>query len=391
MQNLLILFNPYYEPHVIDKHIEILKEKGSVAFGKVKSKLNTHQPFNLASYSTVSPSNPLQLFLTDYSTLFVAKVTQITSKLHNVSAPSYYEQKGLEIEAWFIIEDMRELVHENFETTRDHYLSGFTTPAYGNHTYAIYGNQYQYPLVIEMKEEINYFPQDEDIYYPNIYKSEKFQKTKSNLIHYCFGEHSQRLHPNSFENLIFAEMEFDENRENKLYDFSGVAIKYGKAVEYEAYLLFRALFFSLAKIKKEILEIKFEVQGRAYTIADLQSFKPNLGTYKFLLSHPLITQTLEESKIQWISNKLANSLGIVQKFRNFSAHEGKISLEEIIDLREKILGIGPIQILPDFLNRRIYLQTNTLDPSLRHNLSCLADRISPQNSSNKTSSNSLKL
>lgn len=375
MQNLLILFNRYYEPNVIEKHIEILKEKGSVAFGKVKSKLNTHQSIDFDSYSMVSSSNPLQLFLTDYSTLFVAKVTQITSSKPSTSAPSYYEQKALEVEAWFIIEDMRELVHKDFESIRDDYLSGFTTPSYGNHTYAIYGNQYQYPLIIRMKEEINYFPKDEGLYYPDIYKSQEFQKIKSNLIHYCFGKLSQKLHPSSFENLIFAEMEFDQNKENKLYDFSGVAIKYGKAVENEAYLLFRALFFSLAKIKKEILEIKFEVQGKGYTITDLQNFKPNLGTYKFLLSHLLISETLEKSEIRWIGNKLASSLSIVQKIRNFSAHEGKVGLEEIIDLREKILGIGSIRILPDFLNRRVYLQTNILNPSLGHDLSSLGDRL----------------
>lgn len=376
MQNLLILFNHYYEPNVIEKHIEILKEKGSVAFGKVKSKLNAHQAINLDSYSTISPSNPLQLFLTDYSTLFVAKVTQITPSKPYASAPGYYEQKGLEVEAWFLIKDMRELVHKDFEAIRDYYLSGFTTPSYGNHTYAIYGNQYQYPLIVQMKEEIDYFPQDGGLYYPNIYKSQEFQKTKSNLIHYCFGKLNQKLHPNSFENLIFAEMEFDQNKENKLYDFSGVAIKYGKAVEYEAYLLFRAIFFSLAKIKKEILDIRFEVQGKSYTIADMQNFKPNLGTYKFLLFHWLISETLEKSKIRWVGNRLADSLSVVQKIRNFSAHEGKVSLEEIIELREKILGIGPIRILPDFLNRRVYLQENILNPSLRHDLSSLSDRLS---------------
>lgn len=39
MQNLLILFNPYYQKDVIDSHIAILKERGVVGFGKIKSKL----------------------------------------------------------------------------------------------------------------------------------------------------------------------------------------------------------------------------------------------------------------------------------------------------------------------------------------------------------------
>lgn len=38
MQNLLILFNPYYQKDVIDSHIAILKDRGAVGFGKIKSK-----------------------------------------------------------------------------------------------------------------------------------------------------------------------------------------------------------------------------------------------------------------------------------------------------------------------------------------------------------------
>lgn len=39
MQNLLILYNPYYQQDVIKLHLEILLDKGQVAFGKIKSKL----------------------------------------------------------------------------------------------------------------------------------------------------------------------------------------------------------------------------------------------------------------------------------------------------------------------------------------------------------------
>lgn len=353
MQNLLILFNNYYEPNVIEKHIDILKEKGAVAFGKIRSKLNTNQAFNIENYANLS--TPLQLFLTDYSTLFVAKVIQVSAERANIPAPEYYEKKGLEVEAWFIIKDIRELVHKDFENIRDHYLVGFTTPLYGNHTYALYGNQYQYPLEVKMKEEINYFPDDEKPHYPDIYKSSEFQRIKSNLVHYRFGDLSHKLHPIGFENLIFAEMEFDQNKENKLYDFSGVAVKYGKAIEYEAYLFFKTLFCFLANINQEILDISFEVNGMPYKINDLHSFKPNLGTYKHLLTNQLIAITIDESPIRWVKNRLSFHITEVQKIRNSSAHEGKATLDEIIDFRKKVLGIEEIQIIPDFLNRRIYI------------------------------------
>lgn len=38
-------------------------------------------------------------------------------------APSYYQEKSLEVEAWFIIDDIIELVHKDFEKIRDLFLA----------------------------------------------------------------------------------------------------------------------------------------------------------------------------------------------------------------------------------------------------------------------------
>ena len=36
MNNLLILFNPYYQSDVVEQHLKLLIENEKVAFGKVK-------------------------------------------------------------------------------------------------------------------------------------------------------------------------------------------------------------------------------------------------------------------------------------------------------------------------------------------------------------------
>jgi len=75
-KNIIILYNPYYQENVIEQHLDILKQNGAVAFGKVKSKLNDTQHPNEQQlehiYSEVSKETPLQLFLTDYNSIFVA-------------------------------------------------------------------------------------------------------------------------------------------------------------------------------------------------------------------------------------------------------------------------------------------------------------------------------
>ena len=149
MQNLLILFNPYYQKDVVDSHIAVLKDKGAVGFGKIKSSLSTFsspKELDWEALSSISPTSPLQLFLTDYSSLFVAKVTKVSQEIVPSLTPSYYQEKDLNVEAWFVIEDIIELVHKDFEKIRDLFLSNFTTPDYGNYTYAIYGNSYRYPM-----------------------------------------------------------------------------------------------------------------------------------------------------------------------------------------------------------------------------------------------------
>lgn len=115
----------------------------------------------LQSLLESSNSPFLQLFLTDYASLYVAKVVKIAENADESIIPSYYKDKKLSVEGFFIIEDLRELVRDDFVSVRDEYLANFTTPDYDNHTYALYGNAYVYPLIIEQKQHLAYFESDE--------------------------------------------------------------------------------------------------------------------------------------------------------------------------------------------------------------------------------------
>lgn len=166
-------------------------------------------------YEKVSKENYLQLFLSDYSNCFVAKVVKVSSQDESIFAPSYYKDNNFEVERWFIIEDFRELARGDFEFVRDDILSNFTTPNFNNHTYAIYGNEYTYPLIIDMKKEIKYFDEAQK-YYPNVYKSKEFLEVKDNLKKYSFGtQYIDFMHPDSMENIIYAEIEYSQNCQDR--------------------------------------------------------------------------------------------------------------------------------------------------------------------------------
>ncbi len=139
MNHLLILYNPYYQ--LIQQHSSVLQEKSQVGFGKNRSKLNDQEkhPSLEEIYKATGEKNFLQLFLTDYANLFASKVIKVSKDIDESLISSYYKEKNLEVEDFFIISDLRELVREDFSLLGDQFLANFIAP--NNHTYAIYGNK----------------------------------------------------------------------------------------------------------------------------------------------------------------------------------------------------------------------------------------------------------
>lgn len=364
MQNLLILFNPYYQSDVIEQHLNVLVDKETVAFGKIRSALkNREHSFEdelSEIYENVSEENYLQLFLTDYSNIYSAKVVKVTEEDMSSLTPSYYKTKNLEVESWFVITDMREIVRNNFEVVREEILSNFTTPNFGDHSYALYGNNYIYPLVIEMKEDIHYF-EDNDTefkHYPDMFKSKEYLAIKENFIQYSFGEKwVNRMHPNSLDNIVSAELEYMQNILNPSYDFSTVIIKYAKTMEQELYGFIKTLFQYLMTYDASIGNISYSVQSREYRISDIFTHKPNIGTYKFLLREHKVKELIDKAienyhNKNFISKTIPFYVGQVQKIRNESVHGDAATLEDVQELRKSILGISKISMLIDVIKMK---------------------------------------
>ena len=393
MTNLLILYNPYYQDTVIESHLEVLKQKGKVAFGKVRSKLKDtlgnqkctgENPLDLATIKSELQSQKaqdkrayLQLFLTDYANLYVAKVDEILDKSQapNEIIPNYYQQKGLNVEGYFIITDLREIVRDDFATLRDKYLAGFCTPDFGGHTYAIYGNSYTYPLRITQKNEVDYFCDDlgDDFgwqsrgeakankkYFLNLFKSAEFLAMQENLAHFVFGTNLlYALHPNSFENLIYAELEFSANKGDVGYDFSGVVLRYAKAYEQECRIFMKDFIATLAKNDKKLLEIDFDENGKTKKVGDLLESSTFLGIYKHLLKvtlQPYITKyATENPKFLSFITRFSMAINHIQQVRNPAAHGDILRLKSANTFRAKILGIGDRSYIADMLKARLEL------------------------------------
>ena len=356
MKNLIILYNPYYQDDVIEQHLKVLIENEKVAFGKVKSKLkNMEQIFQKQLeeiYKSVSETNYLQLFLTDYSSIYVAKVIAVSNDDLYDLAPDYYKEKNLEVETWYVISDICEIVRNDFQKTRDEILANFTTTNFDNHTYAVYGNSYVYPLIVDMKYKTDYFDCDnKDFkYYPDVFKSEKFLAIKQNIIDFSFGsKHIFHLHPNSLSNIISSEMELQENKLDRNYDFSSIVIKYSKTLEQEIYLFMKILLKFLIEKNQRIENVSYSVQSKNYTVKDIFTNKPNFGTYKFILKEDIVKTVMENNLdkvlLFFIQKKLVAYINFIQEIRNETVHGRPATLNEANSVRAKILGVAQESIL----------------------------------------------
>lgn len=201
-----------------------------------------------------------------------------------------------------------------------------------------------YPLIVEQKLYQDYFL-DNKLYYKNMYKSQKYLDLKEIFKKYCFAQNIEYMCLDSIDNVISAELEFEENKDNPLYDFSSIIVKYSKTMERELYRLFCALFEYLSYKDESILDISYSVQGANYNLSDIFYNKPNLGTYRYLMRDRSISiafdSNIAKDLQQSIRYEILPFIAKLQDLRNENVHGKSASLNEAQDLRHRILGIGP--------------------------------------------------
>ncbi|GAA8257818.1 hypothetical protein HpKG66_03030 [Helicobacter pylori] len=352
MNHLLILYNPYYQQDVIQQHLSVLQEKSQVGFGKIRSKLNDQEKQDSLEeiYKATNEKNFLQLFLTDYANLFVAKVIKVAKDIDESLIPSYCREKNLEVEDFFIISDLRELVREDFSLLRDQFLANFIAP--NNHTYAIYGNNYVYPLPVRLKKERSYFLGDKK-HYLSVYKSKEYLMMQENFMRFVFGKRLfYLLHPDSINNIIHAELELLQSENDLLNDFTSIIVKYSKTLEHEIYHFAKKILLKACTKDPSLYDLDYKVQGKSLTLEVFFTQKPNLGSVKFLLRHEKIQCHLEENLNQFINYPFSKSLTLIQKIRNESVHKKAPGLNEVEKLRNEILGIEGASLLKSILTRK---------------------------------------
>lgn len=381
MQDLFMLYNEYYQKDLIKLHIEMLLDRGCVAFGKLRAKNKSYdaspsmQAALDALYARASDECALQLFLSDYANLYVARVVRATSKDLSDMAPAYYRgliDGGASVEVWFLLSDMRELVRDDFIRVRDEYLVGLRTPLYDNKTYAVYGNHYDFPLIVEAKVEADYFtPLDAGLksdkkdykasrYVEEIYKDERYLGVRSALLRYGLGrELPPSYEPNTLRDIIYAIIEYEDNAHDGTYEFTAVIVKLARAIESEVYALLRGYSRLLEELDATSYEcISYDVGNSSYPLASIHDAKPNIGAMRYLLKR-VSTEVADYIKLEmdrYAMPNLVGALGAFASSRNTAVHENKPDAKSAYLMIKSVIGLGATSLVSSIVEVKVAVQ-----------------------------------
>lgn len=179
--HLVALWNPSYAADALDMHAQLLLEhvrradEGDAAWddayvwwGRVRSP-NRQQPLEhlpqvLALNNGLDARDELQLYLTDYRSLYVAEVIAVeegdkktTDAAHT---PEYYRRDGLSCDCWFKLADIRALVHDDTLAVQEE-LRKLRVITYNDRPVSLYGGMVNLPLLVRRPDGTRFFDEDE--------------------------------------------------------------------------------------------------------------------------------------------------------------------------------------------------------------------------------------
>jgi hypothetical protein len=249
----------------MDAHLEVLLEWAQrqelgraegedvyVWWGKIKSP-NRQQPLPhttdiLALQRQIDAGEETHLYLTDYRSLYVANVDEITDE--DVLAetpgeldhmPKYYQ--GMQADFWFRLTDLRLLVADDTVATIEE-LKKLRNERYHGRPVSLYGGMVELPLIVGCEDGTRWFEEAAALTdgllwaqrdAANRGATERMaRELRDNLV----GRHLWvALEPTTRNFLASAEAVFRARRDDPRFDFSGPAIEYAKAVETELNVL----------------------------------------------------------------------------------------------------------------------------------------------------------
>lgn len=370
-RHLVGVWNPSYGADVMESHIKLLRQRAQcfrqgqeeednvyVWWGRIRSSRRQSTLPHIADVLALEhelgaadgdAEREMQLYLTDYRSLYVAHVGDITADDARddddaTHIPAIYLNDEVHCDCWFQLWDIRRLVSDDTLAVVDE-LSKLRNTSYYDMPVSIYGGMLNLPLIVTRPDGERYFEADvrkqltEDRYWVEFDAEHSgIGSTEKDLRENSFGEDLwARFDPAARTFIATAEKLYRDHRSDVAFDFSPVVIDFAKAFEVQTNILLKR---ALRGVKPQ--DRMINVDGRSRDVADGESF--TLGTLaKMIGEEEHLNQQLKRKFTtggEFFTASLPAILKELAEVRNAAAHSASLDREAVRNLRNRFIGVG---------------------------------------------------
>lgn len=365
MRHLLTVWNPSYEADALQQHLEVLLQRMAafragkleaddvyVWWGKVRSS-NRQQPLPhlqdvLALDPPLEPSvdaPELHLYLTDYRSLYVAHIGEVTQD--DVLAedpdavPAYYANAQLNADCWFRLWDIRRLVHDDTPSVVQE-LKRLRNTRYHDRPVSLYGGMVDLPLIVSREDASRWFDPDtrQRMIGERFWAEYDAERTgaaamQRELRENRFGNAAwEALDPAARAFIASAEEVFRRHRDDPSFNLAPVVMAFANAVEVQVNQQLRAAMYMAPDVVRYA-----NIDGRG---VDLSKDGPlSLGALARLIGEDEARNAHLKRKLgEWFTASLPALLKELTELRNAAAHGGAVDRGAVAQLRSGLMGVG---------------------------------------------------
>jgi len=363
-RHFVTVWNPGYSSTSMEAHLDMLlgwvrsfrddsdktpEDDVYVWWGKVRSAHRQrpleHLPDILGATTAADSEEEQHLYLTDYRSLYVGLVAEITDQDPRADdaahVPAYYTDRAMNSDCWFKLWDIRRLVADDTVAVVDA-LARLRNTRYSDQPVSLYGGMVDMPLIVTREPAVELFGDESRDLVTGGTPWVQFDAERSGtaamekeLRDNVLGDAAwRRLDPAARTFLATAESIFRRNREDPGFDFSPVVIDFAKAMEVQASLTLATLVSRAPVSAHRVL-----VDGKQ---VDLTKGGLSIGQLAWALREGVIHRAIKQlgPRYDWIATSLSPVLSELKDVRNPAAHQGRVSLEVALNMRNKLLGVG---------------------------------------------------
>lgn len=365
-RHLVAVWNPLYQADAIEAHVNLLldwmkryragacsAEEVYVWWGKIRSPRRVgplgHLDDVLGLETEAARDDPgpeTHLYLTDYRSLYVAHLGDITDDDPRdddaAHVPAFYAREGVACDCWFLLWDIQRLVADDLVSVAQE-LHRLRNVRYHDQPVSLYGGMVDLPLVVEDAGAARYFDPlvREQVTGGRFWAEFDAERgglgaMERELRENLLGEEAWRgLEPVARTFLAAGERLYRDHQSDPAFDFAPVVVEFAKAFEVQVNALVRR---ALRGAPPDVRTLN--VDGRSVDVVAEGPLR--LAELRRLLEEPNVVKffrtRLEHGA--WFTAELPPLLGALAASRNPAAHSERVSREQATAWRNRLLGVG---------------------------------------------------